>query len=68
MAAAAIAGGYFGAHFARRLDRNLVRRTVVAIGFVLAAYYFYGQLKPLWTVRTQPPSVASARIAASRAG
>ena len=69
MAAAAIAGGYFGAHFARRLDRNLVRRTVVAIGFVLAAYYFYGQLKPLWTnVGTQPPSAASARTAASRVG
>jgi uncharacterized membrane protein YfcA len=69
MAVAAIAGGYFGAHFARRLDRNLVRRAVVAIGFVLAAYYFYGQLKPLWAnVRTQPPSAASARTAASRAG
>ncbi len=47
MAAAAILGGYFGARIARRLDRNLVRRIVVAIGFLLAAYYFYGQLKPL---------------------
>jgi len=47
MAAAAILGGYFGARIARRLDRNLVRRIVVAIGFVLAAYYFYGQLKPM---------------------
>lgn len=47
MAVAAIAGGYFGARIARRLDRNLVRRIVVGIGFFLAAYYFYGQLKPL---------------------
>lgn len=47
MALAAIAGGYFGARAARRLDRNLVRRIVVAIGFGLAAYYFYGQLKSL---------------------
>ena len=49
MAVAAIAGGYFGAHFARRLDRNLVRRAVVVIGFALAGYYFYGQLQPLLT-------------------
>ncbi|HUY91330.1 MAG TPA: sulfite exporter TauE/SafE family protein [Pirellulales bacterium] len=60
MAAAAIVGGYFGAHFARRLDRNLVRRTVVSIGFVLAAYYFYGQLKPLLSPSEQPPATASA--------
>ncbi|MGD9648811.1 MAG: sulfite exporter TauE/SafE family protein [Pirellulales bacterium] len=44
MAAAAIVGGYGGAHVARRLNRNLVRRGVVAIGFALAAWYFYQQL------------------------
>jgi uncharacterized membrane protein YfcA len=44
MAASAIAGGYCGARVAQRLDRNLVRRTVVAIGLGLAAYYFYRQL------------------------
>lgn len=67
MAAAAIAGGYLGAHFARRLDRNLVRRTVVAIGFMLAAYYFYGQIKPLLAAgETQSPWAASAPIADSR--
>lgn len=43
MAVSAIAGGYFGARIARRLDRNLVRRAVVAIGLVLASYYFYRQ-------------------------
>ncbi|HEV7224569.1 MAG TPA: sulfite exporter TauE/SafE family protein [Pirellulales bacterium] len=41
MAVAAMVGGYFGAHLARRLDRNLVRRMVVGIGFSLAAYYFW---------------------------
>ena len=41
MAAAAIAGGYFGARIFRKLDRNFVRRGVVAIGFSLAAFYFY---------------------------
>jgi uncharacterized membrane protein YfcA len=44
MAASAIAGGYCGARTARRLDRNLVRRAVVAIGFGLAGYYFYRQM------------------------
>ena len=43
MAVAAVAGGYGGAHVARRLDRNFVRRVVVFIGFALASYYFYQQ-------------------------
>ena len=43
MAVAAILGGYLGAHFARRLDRDLVRWIVIAIGFGLAAYYFFQQ-------------------------
>ncbi len=41
MGAASIVGGYAGAHVARRLNRNLVRMVVVAIGFTLAAWYFY---------------------------
>jgi len=40
MIVAAIVGGYLGARVARRLDRNLVRRAVVVIGFALAAWYF----------------------------
>lgn len=43
MAAAAMVGGYLGAAVARQLERNLVRRVVVAIGFALAAWYFYRQ-------------------------
>ncbi|HWB14428.1 MAG TPA: sulfite exporter TauE/SafE family protein [Pirellulales bacterium] len=45
MATAAIIGGYGGAHLARRLDRNFVRRVVVFIGFSLASYYFYQQFR-----------------------
>jgi uncharacterized membrane protein YfcA len=45
MAAAAIVGGYGGAHFARRLDRNFVRRVVVLIGLVLAGYYLFQQFR-----------------------
>ncbi|HKI36162.1 MAG TPA: sulfite exporter TauE/SafE family protein [Gemmataceae bacterium] len=44
MAVAAIVGGYLGAHFARRLPKALVRGIVIAIGFGLAAYYFYKQV------------------------
>ena len=43
MAISASIGGYLGARLARRLDRTLVRGLVVAIGFLLAAYYFYRQ-------------------------
>ncbi len=38
--AAAIVGGFVGASVARRLDKNLVRYSVIAIGFSLATYYF----------------------------
>jgi uncharacterized membrane protein YfcA len=41
MAVAAAAGGYVGAHTARRVNPALVRGVVVAIGFALAAYYFW---------------------------
>jgi uncharacterized protein len=41
MAVAAIAGGYLGARVARRLNRNVVRWIVIAIGFVLSAYLFH---------------------------
>lgn len=40
MIGAAIAGGYLGASVARRLDKNLVRYTVIAIGLFLSTYYF----------------------------
>jgi uncharacterized membrane protein YfcA len=43
MALAAIVGGYLGARVARRLPKNVVRWIVIAIGFGLAAYYFYQQ-------------------------
>jgi uncharacterized protein len=43
MMAASIAGGYLGARFARRLKPVVVRWIVVAIGFGLAANFFYRQ-------------------------
>jgi hypothetical protein len=43
MAAAAIAGGYFGASLGRLLPRSLVRLVVIVIGLGLAAYYFAKQ-------------------------
>jgi uncharacterized membrane protein YfcA len=44
MAVAALVGGYGGARVARRLNRNLVRGIITAIGFLLAAWYFSRQL------------------------
>ena len=46
MIGAAIVGGYLGAAWARKIDRGVVRRIVVVIGFALAAYYFYHQFAP----------------------
>jgi uncharacterized membrane protein YfcA len=43
MAISAAVGGYLGASIARRLDKRLVRNSVVVIGFGLAAFYFYRQ-------------------------
>jgi uncharacterized membrane protein YfcA len=43
MAISAAVGGYFGASVARRLDKRLVRNSVIVIGFGLAGFYFYRQ-------------------------
>src|SRR5262245_45862684 len=43
MMAAAIIGGYFGARLALRIRPIYVRWIVIAIGFGLAAYFFYEQ-------------------------
>ena len=47
MAVTAILGGYFGARLGRMLPRPLVRWLVICVGFGLAAYYFWKQLKPI---------------------
>ncbi|MFZ0706555.1 MAG: sulfite exporter TauE/SafE family protein [Candidatus Korobacteraceae bacterium] len=39
-----ILGGYFGAHFAQKTKPENVRRIVIAIGLVLAAYFFAKQI------------------------
>jgi uncharacterized membrane protein YfcA len=41
MAPAAVVGAYGGSLLAKRIDRRIVRLIVIAIGFGLAAYYFY---------------------------
>ena len=43
MLAGAVAGGYFGAVWARKVDPLLVRRFVIVLGFAMSAYFFvYG--------------------------
>ncbi len=44
MAAASILGGYLGARVALRVQPRQVRVFVIAIGFMLAGYYFYKKL------------------------
>jgi uncharacterized membrane protein YfcA len=58
MAVASIFGGYFGARIARRLNRNLVRRTVIAIGFGLAGWYFYSQFVGKPETKGEPSGVS----------
>ncbi len=43
MIASSICGGYFGATMAQKIDRQVVRRIIIVIGFSLATYYFYRQ-------------------------
>jgi uncharacterized membrane protein YfcA len=43
MAVAAAAGGYCGAHYGRRIPKEIVRWIVIAIGFALAVHYFVQQ-------------------------
>jgi uncharacterized membrane protein YfcA len=47
MVVAAIVGGYLGARVAQRMPKNVVRWIVIAIGFGLAAWYFYKQIATL---------------------
>lgn len=43
MLTGAVAGGYFGAAWARKVDPARVRRFVIVLGFVMSAYFFvYG--------------------------
>jgi len=41
MAVAAMLGGLFGSHMAHRVGRKTVRGVVIAVGFLLTAWYFY---------------------------
>ncbi len=43
MIACSIVGGFVGALLAQKIDRSVVRKIVVLIGFTLAVYYFYRQ-------------------------
>ena len=40
MAVLAALGGYIGAHYSRLINQAIMRRTIAAIGFMTAAYFF----------------------------
>jgi uncharacterized membrane protein YfcA len=41
MIAGAVAGGYFGAYYAKKLPPSTVRAFVIAVGFSMTVYFFY---------------------------
>ncbi len=43
MMAASILGGYLGARYGRQVNQQYIRYFVIAVGFTLAAWYFYQQ-------------------------
>jgi uncharacterized membrane protein YfcA len=43
MMVTSILGGYFAAHFSRQIPGKFVRWFVIAVGFFLAAYFFWNQ-------------------------
>ena len=43
MMAASILGGYLGARYGRQVKQQYIRYFVIAVGFTLAAWYFYQQ-------------------------
>ncbi len=40
MIAGALAGGWFGAHYAQKADPQKVRRLVIGVGIAMSAYFF----------------------------
>lgn len=40
MIAGALAGGWFGAHYAQKADPRKVRYAVIGVGLVMSAYFF----------------------------
>ena len=57
----AIAGGYFGAYFARKTKPEHVRAIVIVIGFTLAAYFFVRQIRGYSCSDFSPGSIARCR-------
>ena len=43
MTVGALAGYFFGAHFAQRIPQKQVRRIITGIGFTISAVLFYQQ-------------------------
>ena len=41
MVAGALAGGWFGAHYAQKADPRKVRAFIIVLGMVMSAYFFF---------------------------
>ncbi|MGI8982260.1 MAG: sulfite exporter TauE/SafE family protein [Pirellulaceae bacterium] len=59
MMAAAILGGYLGARFGRKVQQKYIRWFVIAVGFSLAAWYFWQQFASAGPETKIPPDSAA---------
>ena len=59
MMAAAILGGYLGARFGRKVQQKYIRWFVIAVGFSLAAWYFWQQIDSSAPDSMIPPTSAA---------
>jgi len=41
MTVGAVAGGWFGAHYAMKAPQHWIRTIVIVVGFAMTAYFFY---------------------------
>jgi uncharacterized membrane protein YfcA len=62
MMLSAIAGGYLAASYGRRLKPVYIRWFVIAMGFILSAYFFYGQWKKANAPQPAPTATAAAAL------
>jgi uncharacterized membrane protein YfcA len=66
MMVSGITGGYLAATFGRKLRPIYIRWFVIAVGFILSAYYFYGQW-PKSREPSPPPGVKTSTAAVAGA-
>jgi uncharacterized membrane protein YfcA len=63
MMVSSVIGGYLAASFGRKLKPIYIRYFVIAMGFILSAWFFYGQ----WQKSQEPVAVGPAKVPTANA-